>query len=720
MKTNNFFFFLFLLIGACKDLDKPIEPENKPIADFTILNTDFTAPVDVTIQNTSKDISDNTTYEWDLGNGQISTDKNPPIGKYLLMGTYKIKLTVREDNSSNTKEIPISVTDPKLPVKACFNFTASNAGAAPSTVTFDASCSENAKIINWDFGDPTSGSNTAVGITTAHTYTKVGTYKVKATVINGSDVKDIEKDVVILNPVPKVCLTYAADNNATMPSKVSFDASCSLNASSYAWNFGDSTSGTQNTATGAKATHTYLTNGDFKVTLTATGLGGSKDSSFIVKIKGPTVVAFFTTANNNCVGPCTVTFTNTSQNATSYLWQFGDGKTSNSTNSTVTNTYNNAGIYNVTLTATGPGGTNTATQSITIGTGNAKKNIDLSSVSINPLHGVQRSSDGKYHILYSTSSSGGTIYSAVVDKEFKAGTSASIVTGLPIGHTVAQSDGSIYMATNSSDSKFGKLLKINSSQSLSFDKTVDFNNGVANTTSYFYKPALLANDEIGVGGFYINANFTTNIGSAIATYSKSGTELLKKTSPVDGALNIGINQVAQTSGGNLIGIANIGFCWGCTQNYYVVILGSGGSFSSKVSLGTTQFTHILRITGTNNFLLYNENGKNIRGINATGGTVWSDVNVNATFIKKAISLSDGSLILCGSKGNAAYLAKYTSAGKFVWEKTFSEKTINSITYGVSVEKTADDGFLLTGGYYISGVNETDLYLVKTDKDGNIQ
>lgn len=50
-----------------------------------------------------------------------------------------------------------------------------------------------------------------------------------------------------------------------------------------------------------------------------------------------------------------VTFTNYSQNATSYAWDFGDGETSTEKNPV--HTYAMAGTYNVSLTATGAGGT---------------------------------------------------------------------------------------------------------------------------------------------------------------------------------------------------------------------------------------------------------------------------------------------------------------------------------------------------------------------------
>jgi PKD repeat protein len=71
-------------------------------------------------------------------------------------------------------------------------------------------------------------------------------------------------------------------------------------------------------------------------------------------------VAGFNAAPRGGAAPLSVSFTNLSTGATNYSWAFGDGKTSTQTNAA--NTYSNAGSYNVTLTAIGPGGTNVLTR----------------------------------------------------------------------------------------------------------------------------------------------------------------------------------------------------------------------------------------------------------------------------------------------------------------------------------------------------------------------
>jgi PKD repeat protein len=71
----------------------------------------------------------------------------------------------------------------------------------------------------------------------------------------------------------------------------------------------------------------------------------------------------------------TAVFTNTSQYATSYLWEFGDGSTS--TEASPTHTYAAPGIYTAKLTATNAAGSSIASQDITATTGAPMTEADL-------------------------------------------------------------------------------------------------------------------------------------------------------------------------------------------------------------------------------------------------------------------------------------------------------------------------------------------------------
>ncbi|WP_345258338.1 PKD domain-containing protein [Flaviaesturariibacter amylovorans] len=78
------------------------------------------------------------------------------------------------------------------------------------------------------------------------------------------------------------------------------------------------------------------------------------------------VVANFTFSGAG-LAPATVSFTNSSSGATSYQWDFGDN-TPSSSSSSPSHNYTQGGVYTVRLTATGPGGSNTVSKTVNIGT----------------------------------------------------------------------------------------------------------------------------------------------------------------------------------------------------------------------------------------------------------------------------------------------------------------------------------------------------------------
>lgn len=159
-------------------------------------------------------------------------------------------------------------------------------------------------------------------------------------------------------PIPVANFSYAGAN-IPAPATVTFTNSSS-DATSYSWDFGDN-----GTSTEASPQHTYITGGVFTVKLTATGDGGTNSTTKTVNIQNPIgPVADFTISGSGSQAPCIITFTNNSQNATTYNWDFGDGQTSDVQNPT--HTFSNGGNFNVRLTASGPNGTNDIVKSVNI------------------------------------------------------------------------------------------------------------------------------------------------------------------------------------------------------------------------------------------------------------------------------------------------------------------------------------------------------------------
>ena len=138
-----------------------------------------------------------------------------------------------------------------------------------------------------------------------------------------------------------------------MPLTVTFINS-STNANSYLWNFGDgSTLLTTDSITGTlNPTYVYTQVGIFTVTLAASDgvITDTLSRADYIKTFGPNdPQAIFTANPISGTAPLTVTFINSSTNATSYSWNFGDGSVG-SIQINPTHIYTQARGYTITLT----------------------------------------------------------------------------------------------------------------------------------------------------------------------------------------------------------------------------------------------------------------------------------------------------------------------------------------------------------------------------------
>jgi len=161
-------------------------------------------------------------------------------------------------------------------------------------------------------------------------------------------------DLEVIPPIEPITsnFTYGVqDPNCTANCIVSF-TSTSENATSYEWDFGDAST----VSTLKDPQHTYATAGKYNVQLIAKATALENDTTKIevnVGIPSAALKADFTFAlqDPNCTANCLVTFTNKSENATSYLWDFGDGGTTSNLKDPQ-HTYSTGGNYTVTLTST--------------------------------------------------------------------------------------------------------------------------------------------------------------------------------------------------------------------------------------------------------------------------------------------------------------------------------------------------------------------------------
>lgn len=354
--------FIFLVARdafGCRDTAKVrlvISPP--PTADFTFNNNNKCAGTSIAFTNTSTSIDTYTTYLWDFGDGNTSTLKNP-THSYALSGNYSVKLTstnnsICEDDLTKTVTVtPAPEADFTYPANVCTDNTISFTNTSTGT--------DGTTTYTWNFGDATPVSNQQ---NPTHTYAVAGSYNVTLTVSNGASCSNTSPNAVItVGDSPTSTFTFT-NNNQCAGTVIAFTntSANTILGTTYSWNFGDAS-----TSLLKNPTHTYASAGTYTVTLTVSnGPDCNKISLPSVVTVTSSPIASFTVANNNqCVGTV-VSFTNTStatSGATSYQWDFGDGKNSTATNPT--HVYTTGGSYNVKLIASN-GGSCQTTSPVTV------------------------------------------------------------------------------------------------------------------------------------------------------------------------------------------------------------------------------------------------------------------------------------------------------------------------------------------------------------------
>ncbi|NQU49115.1 MAG: PKD domain-containing protein [Planctomycetes bacterium] len=138
--------------------------------------------------------------------------------------------------------------------------------------------------------------------------------------------------------------------SVTAPLLVSFSDLSTNSPTSWAWNFGDG-----NTSTQQDPSHTYTAAGNYTVTLNASNGDGSdsevKTNYISVSAGGNPPTAAFSGTPTSGTAPLDVSFTDASTGSpTSWAWDFGDGTTSTQQNPS--HTYTAVGTHTVSLTVT--------------------------------------------------------------------------------------------------------------------------------------------------------------------------------------------------------------------------------------------------------------------------------------------------------------------------------------------------------------------------------
>ena len=277
-----------------------------------------------------------TSYYWDFGDGSSSTDI-VPTHIYTKPGIYTLKLffTTRGGCKDSVvyKDQVMAGNEPKVnfsatPVKTC---------AFQPVVFTDMTTGNPLTEWFWEFGD----GAVSLEQNPAHIYSDTGYFTVKLVVSsNGCKTALTLPDYVFIRPPIAIFTDSSSCINPLTRKFTDF----SLDASSWFWSFGDSTSSTEQ-----NPVHTYAKPGSYLVTLTVKNDTCENTARQQVQIIAEK--ADFTASDTVVCKGANVTFQtrNINQsNISQQIWFFGDGFNSGGTNN-IPHQYSTNGRFTVQL-----------------------------------------------------------------------------------------------------------------------------------------------------------------------------------------------------------------------------------------------------------------------------------------------------------------------------------------------------------------------------------
>ncbi len=293
-----------------------------------------------------------TTYLWQGPNGFTSTDSvvTIPLTNYNQAGVYTLQITQNGCTSD-----PGSFTLPAIGKTPVLNFTVTpNNLCSPQQSFTITNNSSDYTTLNWDFGAGASIAGATTNGPFTVTYTSFGDKKIILTATGGQGCTAVLTQTLtvpqkpVLTQLNKISGPYCIGDTIVMSTNT-------LANTIYTWtgpnNFTSGQPSIRIPITGTSVAGTYtltITQG----LCTSDPLSTTINASDIVAVP---IAAFDATPTIplSASVPLTVSFTNLSTNADSYLWDFGDGSTSTQTNPQ--HTYTTKGSFTVKLTATNKG-----------------------------------------------------------------------------------------------------------------------------------------------------------------------------------------------------------------------------------------------------------------------------------------------------------------------------------------------------------------------------
>ena len=336
-------FVLAFTLSSCEDEIADVgdlEDLTPPSANFTFDQFSPNDFLEVTFSNTSVSATD---YLWDFGDETVSAEFEP-VHIYPAEGIYTVKLTASDKlGATSTTEMTFTLTEPTAfvpPIKESGFEDGDLVDSTGNTVGDGRDSWRNSALggVIQITSSPVSEGSQASKLPGGGSDMRVG-YQLLTVTPNTT--YEVSFDYTMLDDATGFLTVGILDGPAT-------DHAAALNSMLGSVTVNDQSD--PDTYVGASVLFNSGSNSEVAIYFFNDATVEARLDNFSINLSQssvPPTAAF--TVEQDSLDPKTVTFNNTSQNAATYTWDFGDGNTS--TDMSPTHTYAMEGNYTVSLSA---------------------------------------------------------------------------------------------------------------------------------------------------------------------------------------------------------------------------------------------------------------------------------------------------------------------------------------------------------------------------------
>jgi len=503
----------------------------------------------------------------------------------------------------------------------------------------------------------------------------------------------------------------------------------SVGAVAYAWSFGDGTPGSSDEN---PETHRYVNPGNYQLRLITTDSKNNKDTAtttILVLSPGALPVAGFDISGGNCNAPCSVNFTNTSAQASSFSWNFGD----NSPLSTAFNPshpYEKCGDYIVTLVAYNGTNTDTLRKPVSI----RCATFEQSNTALGTGISVTQNSSGGFTVVGSVLIGNNTqIYSCRYSKEGVASPPNYY------GSTKDEYGTDVLLSSAGTTVVLGVSTNVNSNRLEGYFTTEGNNTTPTKIVNSNRDVWLSAVIELNDGGFMLAGSSTdpaTGVSNILLARTNASL-VLSAGFPKEISLpnSEEVTDMVLLPNGN---VALIGTARETANNEQILLLvvntngdvvvsakyfgGNNSDYGKSIVLSADQQS--LYLLGTSSSVGNGQNDIYLTRTDLNGNVIGNFPRTYGTSGNESAGgldrTDDGGLIIVGAQAGTIRLIKVDANGLTTapgFSKSFGDAS--SPDAGSSVKTTSDGGFILCGQKDFTPTTGGHLYLIKTDQNGNL-